>query len=158
MDSIWKQEINLPEFPKLTHDISTDVLIIGGGIAGIFTAYCLKEKGIDCVLVEKDRILGGTTGNTTAKITHQHGLIYQKLMKSHGLEGAEMYFKANRLAFEKLCELCQQIDCDFESKDNYVYSVNDRKALENELLALDRIGVNVEITDVKTWSLEGVLK
>lgn len=147
MDSVWKQDINLPEFLKLTHDISTDVLIIGGGIAGILTAYCLKEKGIDCVLVEKDRILGGTTGNTTAKITYQHGLIYNKLMKSHGLEGAEMYYNANRLAFEKLSELCRQIDCDFEFKDNYVYSVNDRKALENEALVLQRIGVEAQIND-----------
>ena len=147
MDSIWKQDIHLPEFPKLTHDISTDVLVIGGGIAGLLTAYCLREKGIDCVLVEKDRILDGTTGNTTAKITYQHGLIYNKLMKSHGLEGALMYFKANRMAFEKISELCGKIDCDFEFKDNYVYSVNDRKALENELLALDRIGFKTEITD-----------
>ena len=147
MDSIWTQDINLPKFPKLTHDIITDVLVIGGGIAGVLTAYCLNKKGVDCVLVEKDRILGSTTGNTTAKITYQHGFIYNKLMKSHGLEGAEMYYKANRLAFEKLSELCGQIDCDFEYNDNYVYSVNDREALENELLALDRIGVNVEITD-----------
>lgn len=67
MDSIWKQDINLPQFPKLYGDISTDVLVIGGGIAGILTAYCLTQNGIDCVLVEKDRICGGTTGNTTAK-------------------------------------------------------------------------------------------
>lgn len=147
MDSIWTQDISLPKFSKLTHDITTDVLVIGGGIAGILTAYCLNKKGVDCVLVEKDRILGGTTGNTTAKITYQHGLIYNKLMKSHGIEGAEMYYKANRLAFEKLSELCGQIDCDFEYNDNYVYSVNDRKALENEALALQRIGVNAVIND-----------
>ena len=147
MDSIWKQDINLPQFPKLYGDISTDVLVIGGGIAGILTAYCLTQNGIDCVLVEKDRICGGTTGNTTAKITYQHGLIYNKIMKSHGLEGAEMYFNANRLAFDGIVSLCRDIECDFQYRDNYVYSVDDRRALENEVLALERIGVKAEICD-----------
>ncbi len=147
MVSIWEQDINLNEFPKLKGDISTDVLVIGGGITGILTAYCLKQKGVDCVLVEKDRICGGTTGNTTAKITYQHGLIYNKIMKSHGLEGAEMYFKANAEAFDALTELCGRTDCDFEFKDNYVYSSDNRKALENEVMALERIGVKTEICD-----------
>lgn len=77
MKSIWLNESKLPEFPELNKDIKTDVLIIGGGIAGILTAYFLHKNGVKYALVEKGRICSGTTGNTTAKITYQHGLIYR---------------------------------------------------------------------------------
>ena len=124
----------------MKNDIKTDVLIIGGGIAGIMTAYFLQEKGVPYVLAEKDRICGGTTGNTTAKITFQHGLIYDKILRGEGVEKAKAYLQANCKAFEKYAELCKNIDCDYEIKDNYVYSLNDRKKLENEMNALSKIG------------------
>lgn len=139
LKSLWHSDCPLPQFPSLRKDIKTDVLIIGGGIAGLLTAYFLKRQGVECVVVEKDRICGGTTGNTTAKITFQHGLLYYKLIMSGGKEKARGYLNANRHAFEKYEELCKNIDCDFEYKDNYVYSVNDRKKIENELYALERI-------------------
>lgn len=144
MESIWQKGVQLPTFPKLNGDISTDVLIIGGGIAGILTAYFLKQSGVDCMLVEKGRICSGTTGHTTAKITVQHGLIYHKLIKSGGAETARKYLEANQLAFDKYAELCRTIDCDYEIKDNYVYSVSNRKKLEDELAALEKIGYGAE--------------
>ena len=79
MKSVWSADSNLPRFPSQKDDIRTDVLVIGGGISGILTAYFLQQKGIDYVLVEKGRICSGTTRNTTAKITFQHGLTYQKI-------------------------------------------------------------------------------
>ena len=140
MKSLWNEDISRPDFPTMKNDIKTDVLIIGGGIAGILTAYFLQEKGVPYVLAEKDRICGGTTGNTTAKITFQHGLIYDKILRSEGSEKAKAYLQANRKAFEKYAELCKNIDCDYEIKDNYVYSLDDRKKLENEMNALSKIG------------------
>ena len=98
------------EFPELRKDIKTDVLIIGGGITGILTAYMLKQKGIGYVLVEKDRICGETTGNTTAKITYQHGLIYSKLLKNEGLESAQKYLQAGMAAFRMLAEPCLKMN------------------------------------------------
>lgn len=92
-------------------------------------------------MVEKDKICSGTTQNTTAKITFQHGLIYQKILKSDGIEAAQKYLNANRLAFDKYVEMCRNIECGYEIKDNYVYSVNDRKQLESEMEALGRIGL-----------------
>ncbi len=147
MESIWQKGVQLPSFPKLNGDISTDVLIIGGGITGILTAYFLKQNGVDCVLVEKHRICSGTTGHTTAKITYQHGLIYHKLLKSGGAETARKYLEANHFAFSKYAELCGQIDCDYEIKDNYVYSVSDRKKLEDEMLSLEKIDYKAELRE-----------
>ena len=101
MKSVWQEAASLPSFPELERDIRTDVLIIGGGIAGILTAYRLKERGIDCVIAEKGRICSGVTGNTTAKITSQHGAIYAKLLKNIGAENARKYLLANENALKQ---------------------------------------------------------
>lgn len=143
--SIWDASAELPAFDELKEDIKTEVLIIGGGITGLLSAYFLKEAGVGCVLVEKERICGGTTHNTTGKITYQHGLIYNKILKSRGADIAKMYLQANKEAFEKYGKLCGGIDCDYELKDNYVYSVDNGKKLECELEALAKIGYNADL-------------
>ena len=83
MKFIWN-DIERPEFDSLEGDIKTDALIIGGGICGILCSYMLKMSGVDCVLVEADRICAGVTNGTTAKLTFQHGLIYDKIIKKYG--------------------------------------------------------------------------
>ncbi len=144
--SIWYDEVILPEYKSISGDIKTDVAIIGGGLAGILTAYFLKHKGIDCVLLEKKRICGGTTGNTTAKITYQHGLIYSEILKQSGKDIAKGYLNANIKAFDLYKKLCSDIECDYEIKDNFVYS-EDREKLEKEMLALSDIGFSAELID-----------
>ncbi|MBQ8893007.1 MAG: FAD-dependent oxidoreductase [Clostridia bacterium] len=139
MNSLWKETAELPSFPSLKKDIRTDVLIIGGGMAGILTAFFLQQKGIPYLLVEKGRICSGNTGNTTAKITCQHGLIYHKIFKSEGVEAAKKYLQANQAALKQFRELAQKIDCDYETKDNFVYSTELQK-LNDEMEALQRIG------------------
>ena len=91
MQSVWLSNVELPKFPKFEGYKSVDVLIIGGGLAGLLTAYFLEQNGVDYMLLEGDRVAHSTTGNTTAKITFQHGLIYQKLLKNFGIEGAQKY-------------------------------------------------------------------
>ena len=147
MDSIWKTGTELPEFPELNENKKVDVLIIGGGITGILCAHFLRERGVDYLLAEAERICSGTTGNTTAKITAQHSLIYDKILKSRGLETAAMYLHANLDAVEKFAELCADADCDFERKTSYVYSTDSLGKLEKEADALARIGFFSEITD-----------
>ncbi len=147
MNSIWQSDCKLQTFPALKGENKTDVLIIGGGIAGILTAYFLGQKGVDCILVEKNKICSGTTQNTTAKITFQHGLMYHKILKKYGVGVTEGYLKANKYAFEKYAELCSDIDCDYETKNNFVYSVSDRQKLENELSALEKIGFKAKLSD-----------
>ncbi len=147
MKSIWYKDVETPRFPKLNGDKKTDVLIIGGGFAGILTAYMLHQTGTPYILVEKGRICGGTSGNTTAKITFQHGLIYSRLTKNFGVENARLYLEANKAAFEKYSDLCLDIDCDFEFIDNFVYSTSNRKKLEDELEALHKIGYPAKLCE-----------
>ena len=95
VQSLWRETVQLPGFEALHADLRTDVLIIGGGLAGILCAHMLQKTGVDYALVEAKNICGGITENTTAKITVQHGLIYGKLIKTLGLERARMYLQAN---------------------------------------------------------------
>ena len=142
--SIWNDSVTLPEFNKLQGDKKTDVLIIGGGICGILCAYYLKEAGIDYILVEGNKIAQGITKNTTAKITFQHGLIYDKLITSMGKEKAQMYLNANKDAITKYKSLCKNIECDFEEKDAYVYSLDNREEIENEVKAVNLLGFDAD--------------
>ena len=145
MSSLWQDEISLPRFQSLEGDISTDVLIIGGGMAGIMVALELRRRGISYILVEKDRICGGTTHNTTAKITAQHGLVYHRIANRYGLGAAKAYLEANLKAIDRYTELCRDIDCDFEQKDNYVYTLDSLDVLNSEMAVLKRIGYPAEL-------------
>ena len=147
MESLWEQTSTPGKFPPLDHDITTDVLIIGGGMAGILCAHQLHQAGVSCVLVEADRVGRGITKNTTAKITAQHGLIYHKLIRRFGPEQAGQYLRANLAALDQYRKLCQSLDCDFEEKDAYVYTRDDRKKLDRELDALETLGFPADFTD-----------
>ena len=144
MSSIWHYDAVKPSFKELEGKIKTHVLIIGGGIAGIMCAYALNERGIDYVLAEAEEICCGITKNTTAKVTSQHGLIYDKLIKGAGLQKAKMYLEANRNALDKIRSLSEKIDCDFEEKDSFVYSVNDENKIRSEVSAVKKLGFEAE--------------
>ena len=131
----------MPRFPRLEHDLETGVLIIGGGLAGVMCAHRLARSGVDYVLIEADRICHGVTRNTTAKITSQHGLIYGKLLREFGMDTARKYWEANEAAIREYRELASTAECDFVSKDNYIYAVDSAKALEEEMDALERLGI-----------------
>lgn len=150
-NSIW-QDVKLPEFQEARGNIKTDVLIIGGGIAGLLTAYELQKSGVKCTVAERGRICRGVTGNTTAKITAQHGLIYSKISKMYGKNRAAMYLHANLNAVKKYAELSRKIDCDFRRSESFLYSLDNRAALESELSALESVtkkGVRfAEITEL----------
>ena len=140
MDSIWTKDSLQVAFPKLPGSMKTDVLIIGGGMAGLLCAHVLKKAGVDCVLVEAKKICDGVTGDTTAKITIQHGLIYDKLIHKFGQEQAHMYLYAQQKAVREFARLCQNISSDYEKQDSYVYSLDNRAKIEKEIAALNALG------------------
>ena len=144
---MWRDTAAMPEYGRLEGDVRTDVLVIGGGMAGILCAHFLRQAGMDCVLAEADRLCAGTTGNTTAKITSQHGLVYDGLLRRFGAEKAGMYLHANEAALARYRGMCREIDCGFEEKDAFVYSLDDRGKLEKELAALEKLGFHAGFTD-----------
>jgi len=147
MGSVWEKDVARVSFDLLEGDKHTDVLIVGGGIAGVLCAYVLRNAGIDCMLVEVGRICGGITKDTTAKITLSHGLIYHKLSVRYGDDTARLYLEAQKHAGSEYGRLCRDVQCDYEIKDSYVYSLDDRKKIEEEITILNRLGVDAEYSD-----------
>ncbi len=132
----------------MNENIECDVLVIGGGISGVLTAYFLNKNNIDVVLVEASKINSGQTERTTAKITSQHGACYQEIEKSYGLEKAVMYADANEMAiddFEKLI-LDNHIDCDFTRLSSYLYSLRETDTLVKEYHSISKSIISAKFT------------
>lgn len=146
-ESVWNVQSSMPHFEKLNGSIKTDVLIIGGGMAGVLCAYFLQKAGVDYVLVEGKKICCGVTQNTTAKISAAHGLIYNELLHQAGQERAKRYLEANLKAVQSFGELCRGIDCDYKEVTSYVYSLDNRKKLEDEADALRHLGWDAAILE-----------
>ena len=125
----------------LSKDLKTDVLIAGGGMTGLLCAHMLKQAGIDYALIEAERICGGVTGCTTAKLTSQHGLIYNDLIRQYGKKLARRYWEANEAAIREYEKLADMIDCDFQKSDNYIYTKADARMLREEMAALSSLGI-----------------
>lgn len=147
MESIWQKTADAPSFPSLEGDKKCDVLVIGGGLAGLLTAHRLTREGVRCVLVEADRICSHTTGNTTAKLTLQHGLIYNRIISRYGVEHARAYLMANEAAIEDYRALSAEYDFDFKQRSAYVYTTDDVASLEREAAAYLRLGYAAQLVE-----------
>ncbi|HHD2584130.1 TPA: FAD-dependent oxidoreductase [Clostridium perfringens] len=162
MKSVWSESCKFRKREALNKDIKTDVLVIGAGIAGILTAYMLKQKGREVVVIDAAEIASGNTKNTTAKITSQHDLIYSKLITEFGEEKARQYAKANELAIKKYKEIIEdkRIECDFEEKPAYVYSLNEVDVLKEEAKVAKNLGIDAEFVDEANlpFKIKGALK
>ncbi len=154
--SVWIDSVELPKFKTLKGDKKTDVLIIGGGICGILCAYLLKQSGTDCIVVEGSTICSGTTKNTTAKITSQHGLIYNKLLENLGKEKAQLYLNANEMAVAEFSMFAKGIDCDFEIKSAYTYSLTDSQKIEDEIKAVNSLGFKAQFSETRELPFETI--
>ena len=146
LNSVWTENVKMPRFESLEGDRRTDVLIVGGGIAGLLCGYELRQRGIDHILIEADRICHGVTRNTTAKLTSQHGLIYHKIASKYGDEAAFLYWQANEDAIAKYRQLAEKYSCDLEKQDNYIYSKSNKKLLDDEMAVLSRLGIPAKLT------------
>lgn len=147
-ESIWIKTSPQTQYEALKNrGISVDVAILGGGIAGLTTAYLLQKEGLKVAIIEMNRIVRGVTGYTTAKITSAHSLIYDYLIKSFGKEIALQYARANQAAIEKIDGLIKmhRIDCDFYRTFACTYSCSkeDIEKIENEVEAAIELGLPV---------------
>lgn len=144
--SYWLDSTEKTNFPSLTEDITVDIAIVGGGMVGITTALLLKQEGIKVAVIEADRILQGTTAHSTAKITSQHGLLYNKLKNQHGHEKAQQYAAANEAALHFIATTIDkmQIKCDFSWQPAYVYTQSDQyiQDVSQEVQAASSLGID----------------
>ena len=128
--------------------LETDVCIVGAGIFGLTCAYYLSNLGYRVTVLEKDKIGEKTTGNTTAKITSQHGLFYSYLANSYSQKFAQDYLEANEQAIKNIKNIIdkEKIKCDFEYKNSYVYTTKkeDLKFIKKEQKAIENLGFNCE--------------
>lgn len=125
--SFWTASMINKTYPRLDKDFKIDIAIIGGGIAGITSAYLLNKEGLQTAVFEGNAILRGNTGHTTAKITSQHHLIYSQIKNTLGQELAGQYAKANEEAIQRIQEIVAQedIDCDYIPQSAYVYTLQE---------------------------------
>lgn len=148
MNSYWIENSGKTDYPNLSKNINTDVLIVGAGITGILTAYMLSNSGLKIAIVDSDKIAMGVTANTTAKITSQHGLIYNYLINSYGFDIAKMYLNSNEEALSNIHNIIlkENIDCDFSFQNSYVYTCNQSNMAKvaDEVSSVNALGFNAE--------------
>ena len=148
-ESYWLDSVELPSFPVLNEDLEADVVIVGGGITGITLAFLLVQENIKPVILEAGRILNGTTGHTTAKLTVQHGLIYDELIKQTDKDTARKFYEANDAALKLIKNIIQKrnIDCDLSKEDAFIYTLQDESILklEKEWEAYQELGISGDL-------------
>ena len=144
-ESLWIATAPGPHYPALGGDVDVDVAVLGAGIAGLTTALLLKRAGKTVAVVESQRVVQGVTGNTTAKVTSGHNLIYTTLIDTFGEEGAQIYGASNQAALVRMARFVAEegIDCEWERKPNYCYaeSPDELKRVEDEVRAAQRLGL-----------------
>ncbi|WP_026691694.1 FAD-dependent oxidoreductase [Alteribacter aurantiacus] len=150
----WRIDMEPFDFPTLSEDTSCEVVVVGGGIAGITTAYLLQKEGKNVVLLDAGVLINGTTGHTTAKITSQHGLFYHELIQHFGKEKARLYYDANQEGLELIESLVNDlgIDCDFSHEDAFVFTTDPDEIfnIKKEDDAYSELDINGGLIDEKT--------
>lgn len=147
--SLWWDGVERPEREPLRGDLSCDVAVVGGGITGLTVALLLAEEGLSVVLVEQHRLVAGTSGRTTAKVTSQHHLTYARLLLSRGPQGPATYGAAMEASKERVVELADGIDCDLRRRPAYLYATRrpERLLVEVEARAARGAGLPAILTD-----------
>lgn len=146
-ESLWVATSPKTKLQSLKKNLDVDFLVIGAGITGLHTALFLALKKKKVVVIDANRIIKGTSGYTTAKITSAHGLIYDFLIRNYGLDNAKIYAQSNQWAIDKIKSIVSEynIDCNFENLNayNYAQSSEETKNLEKEFLAAKKLGLPV---------------
>ena len=144
----WMARAPETSYPRLQKSERAEVAIVGAGIVGLTAAYVLARSGVATVTLEARQIGRQVTGRSTAKITSQHTLIYEHLIRKFGVDIARLYADANQSAVRQVCQWVSdaQIACDLERKDAYAYTCRStrRARIEAEAAAALRLGLEAE--------------
>jgi glycine/D-amino acid oxidase-like deaminating enzyme/nitrite reductase/ring-hydroxylating ferredoxin subunit len=128
--SYWMDSAPGTPFPALDADAEVDVVVIGAGIAGLCTAWELTRAGKRVAVLEAGRVAAGVTGFTTAKLTALHSLVYDRLRRTRGPEGARLYAQSQSDAVEHVASVAAElgIDCDLERVPAFTYAEDPERA------------------------------
>jgi glycine/D-amino acid oxidase-like deaminating enzyme/nitrite reductase/ring-hydroxylating ferredoxin subunit len=123
-ESYWMDSTDPTSYRSLTDDLDVEIAVVGGGIAGICTAWELARAGRSVAVLEADRIVAGVTGYTTAKVSSLHTLIYAELRASHGEQTARLYADSQQDALAQVVRVSAElgIDCQLERVPAFTYA------------------------------------
>lgn len=142
--SVW-METDLPSFPSLRENLHVDVCVVGGGIAGMSTAYLLAKEGRTVVVIDDGPLGGGETGRTTAHLASALDDRFFELERLHGRRGARLAAESHGAAIDMIESIVssEEIDCEFERVDGYLFapSGESTEVLDEELDAARRAGL-----------------
>jgi glycine/D-amino acid oxidase-like deaminating enzyme/nitrite reductase/ring-hydroxylating ferredoxin subunit len=145
--SVWMETRDGLAFPPptlLDQDLQTDVCIIGGGMAGLSTAFELTRRGHKVVLLEDGLLAAGETERTTAHLSNAFDDRYFKVARLHGKEASRLTAESHSAAIDYIEEavLREKINCDFERLDGYLFAApGDEELLDKELHAAHEAGL-----------------
>lgn len=144
-NSYWLDTTSPLKFTPLTKNLETDVVIIGGGIAGVTIAYCLLRAGKKVVLVEDGNIGSGETGRTSAHLVTALDDRYYELERMFGVAEAKIIAESHKAAIDFIERTVdnENIKCDFERVNGYLFlhPTDKQDALEKEIKACLRAGI-----------------
>ena len=125
--SYWQTSEEGVAANRLTDSVETDVCVIGGGIAGLTTAYLLTRAGKKVVVIDDGPIGGGETARTTAHLSNAIDDRLYRIAKWHGDEKAKLAFAAHTRAIGEIQDIVtrEQIDCDFSRLDGFLFEAED---------------------------------
>jgi glycine/D-amino acid oxidase-like deaminating enzyme/nitrite reductase/ring-hydroxylating ferredoxin subunit len=154
-ESLWLDTAPASDRPALDRDLSVDVCVIGGGIAGITTALLLKRQGATVAVLERDKVANAATGYTTAKCSALQETMYSQIRRLHGDEGAAAYADANIASLDWIEETirAESIDCDFERRPAYTYALDESEVEKVEQEADAAEGAGLPVTRTQTTDL-----
>lgn len=139
--SYWDLIDRGTQYPSLSKDLSIDVAIIGGGIAGVSVAYHLIKEGLSVALFDDGLLGSGETGRTSAHLTvyQDGGLLHLK--KMFGQKKLDLLIKSHVEAIDQIEQnaLEHGIECEFRRVDGYLFSSHDKKYIEREYKTIQRI-------------------
>jgi glycine/D-amino acid oxidase-like deaminating enzyme/nitrite reductase/ring-hydroxylating ferredoxin subunit len=163
--SFWERTASKFRIAPVAENLTTDVCVVGAGIAGITTAYLLTRQNRNIVLIDDGPVGGGMTARTTAHLVNALDDRYYDIEKMLGEELSRLCAESHTAAIDQIEAIVREenIDCDFERLDGYLFvppggSVTD---LKQELDAAVRAGLQVErVEDVPTgnFNTDGVLR
>jgi glycine/D-amino acid oxidase-like deaminating enzyme/nitrite reductase/ring-hydroxylating ferredoxin subunit len=134
--SVWQKETNWKQFNKLKKSITTDICVIGAGIAGITTAYLLQKEGRSVAVVDAWGLAAGETGRTTAHLTAVLDDRFFHLNSLFGEDNTRLAAESHKSAINKIENIIrdENIECDFERLDGYLVApyAEQRKDFDKE--------------------------